>query len=246
MSSILTNESRSEMEVAIERYLNDQEENDNEFPVDFDDLWRWAGYSQKGVAKRMMETSVLSNGVDFVSALQNKALQPKQHGGHNKQIIHLTLKAAKQFLMNVNNERGKAVRAYFIEVEQEFLAKADKQTRKRKRSEFVACLTVPIQTTINEHDVADALSESLGGEREVAVQFGRIDILTNDEVIEVKEFSMWKHALGQVLAYGNEMFSKRKRIHLFSSENVDKCELDVIRTFCASLNVAVTYNKIEI
>jgi len=118
MSSILTNESRSEMEVAIERYLNDQEENKTEFPVDFNDLWRWAGYSTKGNAKTSLEKSQLVVDIDYFK--KKASLQPKQHGGQNKQTIHLTTDAAKNFLMLANTEQGKQARLYFIECEKKW------------------------------------------------------------------------------------------------------------------------------
>jgi len=119
MSSILTNESRSEMEVAIERYLNDQEENKTEFPVDFDDLWRWAGYSRKDNAKNLIDNKFTLN-VDYTL----ETINPEQVGliqrGRPRNIIHLTTDAAKNFLMLANTEQGKQARLYFIECEKKW------------------------------------------------------------------------------------------------------------------------------
>ena len=52
-----------------------------------------------------------------------------------------------------------------------------------------------------EKRIRDQLHQELGGLTEVKIAVGRIDLLTNTEVIEVKQVNDWKSALGQVLAY---------------------------------------------
>lgn len=61
----------------------------------------------------------------------------------------------------------------------------------------------------------DRLAEKLKGKKEVHTKAGRIDILTDTEVIEVKRVSGWKGAIGQVKSYGSYYPNHSLRIHLF-------------------------------
>ena len=46
-----------------------------------------------------------------------------------------------------------------------------------------------------EHQIRDRLHQKLGGLKEVATPAGRIDLLTDTEIIEIKRVSDWKAAL---------------------------------------------------
>ncbi|WP_017718024.1 hypothetical protein [Kamptonema formosum] len=59
------------------------------------------------------------------------------------------------------------------------------------------------------------LKKKLGGETEVFTPAGLIDLLTAEQLIEVKEVKRWKCAIGQVETYGDYYPSHQKRIHLF-------------------------------
>ena len=63
------------------------------------------------------------DGQDYGSnfaAVQTAALSHPQNGGQNKQIIHLTIDAAKSFMLMANTEQGKAIRHYFIDCERKW------------------------------------------------------------------------------------------------------------------------------
>ncbi len=53
------------------------------------------------------------------------------------------------------------------------------------------------------------------GAIEVQTPVGNIDVLCDHALYEVKHIRQWKHALGQVLAYGYFHPSKEKRLYLF-------------------------------
>ena len=109
-----------------------------------------------------------------------------------------------------------------------------------------------------EHEIVSRLikRENLIATRELQVGAGFIDIVTNDEIIEVKEASSWKHALGQVLAYKFSLGDKNKkmRIHLFSYDDKNVENMSEIVKICNFYDVNVTceggkfirrYNKID-
>ncbi|KAA0680361.1 hypothetical protein [Roseomonas genomospecies 6] len=51
--------------------------------------------------------------------------------------------------------------------------------------------------------------------REVKCGGGWCDLLTKEEIVEVKAGRFWSHALGQVLCYGTYWPDRHRRIHLF-------------------------------
>ena len=87
-----------------------------------------------------------------------------------------------------------------------------------------------------EKEIQDRLHKQLGGEIEVCTEFGYIDLLTTNELIEIKESSNWKHGVGQLLAYGVFYKNHRIRLHLFGTDYVS----DSIYDFCRTYNITVT------
>ena len=73
---------------------------------------------------------------------------------------------------------------------------------------------------ISRHDkVKFALARQLKGSVEHRCKFGRIDILTDYEAIEVKKTSLWKQAIGQALVY-SEATDTMPRIHLYGKDRL--------------------------
>jgi hypothetical protein len=87
-----------------------------------------------------------------------------------------------------------------------------------------------------EKEIQDRLHKQLGGEIEVCTEFGYIDLLTTNELIEIKESSNWKHGVGQLLAYGVFYKNHRLRLHLFGTDYVSNSIYD----FCRTYNITVT------
>lgn len=80
-----------------------------------------------------------------------------------------------------------------------------------------------------EKEIQTRLKNKLGGEIEVFTDSGYIDLLTDNEIIEIKNGKNWKEAVGQILMYGLNFPKHTKRIHLFDIEknkNIeDKCKM---------------------
>lgn len=78
----------------------------------------------------------------------------------------------------------------------------------------------------DESKVRDSLAKKLNGQVEVSTPVGRIDILTEEEIIEVKNWNSWKCGLGQILVYGTYYPEKLKRIHCFGKPASDICLIE--------------------
>jgi hypothetical protein len=76
----------------------------------------------------------------------------------------------------------------------------------------------------------------LGGCIEVETEVGYIDLLTDYEIIEIKDGKLWKHALGQILMYSVDYPNHKKRIHLFDIE-----KNKMIEDRCNIYNIKVSY-----
>ena len=90
-----------------------------------------------------------------------------------------------------------------------------------------------------ETKVQKSLANKLNGTREVPIKSGIIDILTSDEVIEVKEVKKWKAAVGQVLVYQLEYPDHTARIHLFGECSTEYKQM--IISFASQLNITATF-----
>lgn len=88
----------------------------DQFPVNFDDAWRWVGYSTKGNAKTALESSGFIEGLDFRFFMN---AHKKSGRGRPSEEILLTVDCFKSFAMMAGTERGKEVRAYFLRCEAE-------------------------------------------------------------------------------------------------------------------------------
>lgn len=91
-----------------------------EFPVDFDNAWKWIAYSTKGNAMTAFENAGFVEGVDFRVFMENHK-NPK--GGRPLKKIKLTVDCLKSWAMMAGTPKGKEVRQYFLRCERELKAR---------------------------------------------------------------------------------------------------------------------------
>lgn len=89
-----------------------------------------------------------------------------------------------------------------------------------------------------EFDIQTRMHQELGGEIEVHTLAGRIDLVTDTEVIEIKKINHWKDAFGEVLAKGRYFPQHQMRIHLFGE--AEKLKPTIVTT-CAGMDISVTF-----
>ena len=75
-------------------------------------------------------------------------------------------------------------------------------------------------TAVSEAVVSNKIAGQENGTREVTCRFGRVDVLTATEVIEVKRVADYKGAIGQVICYAREFPSHKPRIHLYGKGTI--------------------------
>lgn len=77
---------------------------------------------------------------------------------------------------------------------------------------------------------------------EYKVKSGRIDLVTETELIEIKELDQWTRALGQILSYKHYLADKKARLHLFYEDASWESKKSMIEEVCCSYGVRVTYH----
>jgi hypothetical protein len=102
-----------------------------------------------------------------------------------------------------------------------------------------------------EKAVQDMLVKREGGQIWVKLESGTIDVVTSTDMIEVKHWKQYKHAIGQILMYERDVIaaygSKRnKRVHLFwkpFEEQPSDRQRRQIETECSQRGVSVTWHE---
>jgi phage anti-repressor protein len=89
-----------------------------DFPIDFDDVWRWLDYSRKNNALRALIDELDVNADYIQGVLLNK--EGKATGGRPSDKYYLSVDGFKVFCMAAGTQRGKEVRRYFVEVEKAY------------------------------------------------------------------------------------------------------------------------------
>ena len=100
-------------------YLNYNQTTD--FVIDLDNIWKWLGFKQKVNAKILLEKHFKTN-IDYKNLLllqqKQDSTEEKQHGGHNKETIMLTVKTFKLFCIKAETTKAKEIHEYFIKLEE--------------------------------------------------------------------------------------------------------------------------------
>jgi len=99
-------------------YLNYSQTTD--FVIDLDNVWQWLGFTQKIAAKKLLEKNFkLDKDYKHLLCLQTKQ-KTEGRGGHNKDIIMLTIKTFKLLCIKADTEKANEIHEYFVKLE-EFL-----------------------------------------------------------------------------------------------------------------------------
>jgi phage anti-repressor protein len=95
-------------------YLNYDDKHD--FVIDLDNIWQWIGFGQKVNAKRVLEKNFIEN-TDYKILLCQLAKQNEARGGHNKELIMLTINAFKRFCLKAGTKKSDEIHEYYIKME---------------------------------------------------------------------------------------------------------------------------------
>ena len=135
-------------------YLNYNQNKD--FIVDLDTIWKWMGFSVKIKAKILLEKHFKID-IDYINLLYDSAqqnLHEKKHGGHNKETIMLNINTFKLFCLLSDTKKSKEIHSYFIKLENLLHEVLEEETQELKDK------LLKIQNN-NEQEKQKAIEETL-------------------------------------------------------------------------------------
>jgi hypothetical protein len=88
-----------------------------DFVIDLDSIWKWLGFSQKDAAKRVLDKNFIVD-TDYKLLLCQPVEQKKGRGGHNKEIIMMTVKTFKSMCLKSGTKKADEIHEYFIKLEE--------------------------------------------------------------------------------------------------------------------------------
>lgn len=232
--------------------INDR---DNPFPIDFNSVWTFLGYSNKGNALRKLKQRFVC-GVDFL--MESYPARHPLGGGAPEKRYRLTTAAFEKYAIGTESERGTLVRDFFVALKEQYfhtIENVHQHTPEALMNEnnlFLEREYKKLAQSIewgpkgSERAVKSYLQEREGGIMEVPCRHGQVDLVTATEVVEVKSMTMWKHALGQVLAYSACFPKHRARIHLYMDNEEQGTDLSDIIEVCSRVGVRVTLHQTSI
>jgi hypothetical protein len=95
-----------------------------------------------------------------------------------------------------------------------------------------------------ERNIQEKLSKRFGFAKEVSTPIGRIDILGDDILCEIKSGSQWKHGLGQLCGYSQYYLTHRLYLCLFDiSKSTD---IEVVKQVCKEFGVTVVNDHFKL
>ena len=91
-----------------------------DFVIDFEDVWKWCGFSRKDASKRLLEKHFTEN-INY----KIQTITPpiggviKERGGtHRKEKIMLNIKTFKKFCLKSDTEKSNEIHDYYIKLEE--------------------------------------------------------------------------------------------------------------------------------
>jgi len=96
-------------------YLHYSQKDD--FIIDLNNVWEWLGFSNKCSAKRVLERHFILD-KDYKVLLNQSVEQKKGSGGHNKEIIMMTVKCFKRMCLKSGTTKADEIHEYFIKLEE--------------------------------------------------------------------------------------------------------------------------------
>lgn len=95
-------------------YLNYDDKRD--FVIDLDNVWKWIGFSQKVNAKVLLEKNFIED-TDYKITGSLERKQKDARGGHNKEVIMLTINTFKRFCLKAGTKKSDEIHEYYIKME---------------------------------------------------------------------------------------------------------------------------------
>lgn len=207
----------------------------DEYPVVFDERWSAFMGQRHDHAVASIE-KLMANGC----LVQNKHYKPEEYlnpqSGKKWTRYRFTRQGIKSVLMAGRTATCRQFRQLLSEILDSRVMAEVLDTQKKQKA--------PVYTAFLEHRIRDRMAKILGARVEVECEFGKVDVLTDSHVIEIKKVCAYKSAIGQVMAYKQCFPGRSMRVHLFGKESEMRLFKKANKA-CKALNIEVTWEFIS-
>ena len=132
-------------------YLNHHPTQD--FVVDLDGVWQWLGYSRKACAKRKLQQSFEEDS-DYRLLHTEVQQTTAGRGGHNREVIMMTVECFKSMCQLSETDKGRRVRKYYLRLEallHELLEEQSRDLAHQLRAQSTRA--DQLQQRVDQHDM---------------------------------------------------------------------------------------------
>ena len=107
-----------------------------DFVIDFDDLWKWLGFSRKDNAKTVLNKTFVEE-VDYkvekTAPATSGAVLESVNGGQNKEKIMLNVNAFKKFCLKSGTKKADEVHDYYLKLEELLQETVNEETNELRK-----------------------------------------------------------------------------------------------------------------
>jgi hypothetical protein len=169
-------------------YLNYNQTAD--FVIDFDNVWKWLGFTYKANAKTTLEKNFKPE-IDYKCLFMPNNEQKTGRGGHNKETIMLSVKTFKRFCMKAGTSKANEIHEYFInleellqqtvqeesdelkmQLEQKTVELENQKTTSNREKELLREKSIVNQYKINDQCVYYGIIDNMSTNNEKLIKFG--------------------------------------------------------------------------
>lgn len=174
-----------------------------EFVVDFDNVWKWVGFSRKDHAKTLLEKH-FTNNIDYnitkTASATSGAVLKTVNGGQNKETIMLTINTFKKFCLKANTKKADEIHEYYIKLEELLQETLNEETEE---------LRLQLENTNNE---------------KLKLEEDKVKLEENNEDLKkklTKKYNNKKYPEGNCLyVISNKLFPKYYKIGISKNFNI--------------------------
>jgi hypothetical protein len=109
--------SSEEQQLFVASFYNYLKYKPEDFIIDLDNVWQWLGFSTKDKGKRLLKKSFIVD-KDYKLIAPDASGAKSGRGGHNKEIIFLTVKAFKSFCLKAGTKKADQIHEYYLKLEE--------------------------------------------------------------------------------------------------------------------------------
>ena len=223
-------------------FNNDMEDNNN-FIIELDNIWRWLGFQQKTNAKRLLEKNFIIN-KDY-KIIKNEYIDKKEksQGGHNREIILLNTKTFKLFCLKIKTNKTNEILEFIIKLEEMIKIKLIKLNSEEKEIEKKNLLeekeiekTIIKQFPINTECIYIGKIDNSNEAGEKLIKFGQTNDLSNRLINHRKDFNNF------LLIEAFRVQNKVEIENLIKTHKIIKKQIRTVKIDGKNKNEIISYN----